>query len=67
MSAAVLDVNFHLSLGCLHCLGVAFSMAVDPQDLDPRLGRCGCGHDGGYGHDGGCGHDVTGGEMGWLR
>merc|ERR1719153_347617 len=45
MSAAVLDVNFHLSLGCLHCLGVAFSMAVDPQDLDPRLGRCGCGLD----------------------
>merc|ERR1719209_1583482 len=24
MSAAVLDVNFHLSLGCLHRLGVAF-------------------------------------------
>ena len=45
MSAAVLDVNFHLSLGCLHRLGVAFSMAVDPQDLDPRLRRCGCGLD----------------------
>ena len=45
MSAAVLNVNFHLSLGCLHRLGVAFSMAVDPQDLDPRLRRCGCGLD----------------------